>query len=179
VYTTLKQFAGFKDGRCTVSLERIAITWGVTRRTVKRAIRKLRDFGLIRVKKNQASSTYTILKIPVPRSQSRGDKFVPSEGSQMALQRGHECPIDQTLFTRPSLPNDAPVDTSTRRGNSIALKRLKTLEEQIEKLRGEGARLIEQHGGFKGTRLPRVIEITSEIEELKRKHKILAIQLGV
>lgn len=112
VYCTLKQFSDWNNptaSKCTVSQARIAITWGCTSRTVQRAVRKLRDFGLIRVKKNQASSTYTILKIPVPRNTIRHDKSVASDTSQMSLQTRHASRIDQILFTR-----GADVDKSSR-----------------------------------------------------------------
>jgi hypothetical protein len=116
IYCTLKQFADWNSSvpQCTVSMERIAIIWGVTRRTVRRGVRKLRDFGLIRVEKNQASSTYTILKIKVPKSQLRQDKFVLSDRSEMSPQRGQKRPLYQNLFTRPSLPGGEPVDAASK-----------------------------------------------------------------
>jgi hypothetical protein len=144
VYCVLKEFADWnaQAPKCTVSQARIAITWGCTSRTVQRAIRRLRDFGLIRVKKNQASSTYTILKISVPHANFRPDKNVVSDTSQMTLQTRQERRIDQTLFTRPSLPRGGPPDRPSKgknisplkTGDSELEKRIKNLYEELRSM---------------------------------------------
>lgn len=109
LYTSLKRFANFSDGKnCYVSQERLAIIWGVTTRTVQRQIRKLRDFGLIRVKITGRVSLITIQKI-----RFRPDKNVGSDPSQMSFQTRQKSRTDQRVFTRGYLP-EGGVDKSSR-----------------------------------------------------------------
>ena len=119
IYTTLRMRVGRRPGesnyqRCTVSHERLAIMWGVTTRTVRRAIRELKNLGLIQVKKNQASSTYKILKIRAPRK-SRQDKSVLSERPQMSFQRGHKRPVYQDVLYQDVFEPKGGVETPSKR----------------------------------------------------------------
>jgi hypothetical protein len=118
IYTTLRMRVGRNPSqpnyqRCTVSHERMAIMWGVTTRTVRRAIRELRNLGLIRVKKNQASSTYQILKIRDPKK-SRQDKSVLSDGPKLSLQRGHKRPVYQDVLYQDVFDRKGGVDTPSK-----------------------------------------------------------------
>lgn len=111
VYTSLCRLAN-TSGSSHPSVAFLAKTWNVDRSTVKRAIRKLRDFGLVHRKITGRVAIYTLLDSP--RKKNRGVTNAPSERLPMPPLRGHQWPIEQELLEQELLEQEGEHSRSSK-----------------------------------------------------------------
>lgn len=110
IYQTLRRFAtreGKQKGKCTVLHSTIGKIWGAHPDTVRRAIRRLRAFGMVRCFKKQGASEYFLPIIPVRRSKSRPGKNARSDQANLPYETVQGCTTYQRFYTRGSLPRGA------------------------------------------------------------------------
>lgn len=173
VYTSLCCYAGNEDAKCHPSLAHLAATWKVSKPTIKRAIRKLCEFGLVHRKKNQGPSTYTLLDVFPKKGQSRGIINDPSDGSVLIPQRDHQRSLELDFFNYTSLTR-RPLETSPKRKGSSPRKRgpqishVEELENQIAALKERGLELMKGKGP-EMAKSREVRAIANEIDRLGRQ----------
>jgi len=74
VYNVLASFANFKNQTCFPTQRVIADLIGMSKRTVIRRIKELRELGLLAVEKRQGRCLYRLLKPEVTQGTQGGDK---------------------------------------------------------------------------------------------------------
>ena len=74
VYNALASFANFKTQTCFPTQKALAELTGMSRRTVSRKIKLLKELGLIKVERKKGSCIYHILKVDVPNGTQPCDR---------------------------------------------------------------------------------------------------------
>jgi len=74
VYNALASFANFKTQSCFPTQKALAELTGMSRRTVSRKIKLLKELGLIKVERKKGSCIYHILKVDVPNGTQPCDR---------------------------------------------------------------------------------------------------------
>lgn len=92
LYTTFCARAG-NTGKGWLSVDYLARFWGCSRSTIKRGIRKLRNFGLIGLRYTGRVPEFWVLD-PLKNLKARGVKNGPAEGPKLGLQRGQKWPTE-------------------------------------------------------------------------------------
>jgi DNA-binding Lrp family transcriptional regulator len=103
VYNVLASFANSKSQACFPTQKTIAELIGMSKRTVIRRIRQLKELGLIGVEKKGNRSVYHLLRSKVPKETQWGDKkdtqeVTPGNTNKNYLTRINNNNIDNIKF---------------------------------------------------------------------------------